>query len=57
MKAIVFFLFIPALFAAKISHKMGTLELVNPPKKVVALEFSFRRCTGLFRSYSGGHRR
>jgi iron complex transport system substrate-binding protein len=41
MKAIVFFLFIPALFAAKISHKMGTLELINPAKKVVALEFSF----------------
>src|SRR5574343_619600 len=41
MKAILFFLHIQMLYANVISHKMGTLKLVTPPKKVVALEFAF----------------
>jgi len=41
MKLLLFFLNIQILWANTIPHKMGALNLVKPPKKIIALEFAF----------------
>ena len=41
MKILILILNIGLVFASPIQHKMGSLELVKIPKKVVVLEFSF----------------
>lgn len=41
MKALFFFLNIQLLWANTIPHKMGSINLIKPPKKIIALEFAF----------------
>ena len=41
MKVLLFFLSMQMLYANIIPHKMGSLNLIGTPKKVVALEFAF----------------
>ncbi len=41
MKALLFFLNIGFLWANTIPHKMGSVNFIKPPKKIVALEFAF----------------